>query len=222
MALLYQPGVDPTRVYEENRHPRLWPPTGGRHGHGVASRRLRDLALRRRLLLDAAGVVGAGPPLHLAYRSVLADSTTRVMCCCRRARSWSWQPFPIPPAGWDRRWAGRRCAGSGCAPTAYLWHFPIIVLDPERVKSVDRPLQILQVVATIIVAASPGGSSRSRSAAAPSGASGRKADQVVAHCPRPTTSRPDGSIVAKRAGCPGVVSVAALGVLALDALAWRG
>src|SRR5829696_6818882 len=121
MALLYQPGVDPTRVYEGTDTRAFGLLVGAALAMVWPSRRLRaDLTLRRRLILDGAGVVGLvvialliwqtnqySPFLYRGGIVLLSVATVLVVAALAH------------PAGWAQRWGGRRCAGSGCAPTAY-------------------------------------------------------------------------------------------------------
>jgi peptidoglycan/LPS O-acetylase OafA/YrhL len=158
MALLYQPGVDPTRVYEGTDTRASGLLIGAALAMVWPSRNLRaDLALRRRLLLDGAGVAGLAvialliwrtsqysPFLYLGGNVLLSVGTVGVVAALAHPASWLG-----PALGWaPLRWLGVRSYG------IYLWHFPIIVLTTPAVqRSVDLPLQILQVGATIAVAA---------------------------------------------------------------------
>src|SRR5215212_7677091 len=158
MALLYQPGVDPTRVYEGTDTRAFGLLVGAALAMVWPSRHLRaDLALRRRLLLDGAGVVGLVVIALLIWRTdqyspflyrggIVLLSTGTVLVVATLAHPASWLG---PALGWaPLRWLGVRSYG------IYLWHFPIIVLTTPTVqRSVNLPLQILQVVATIAVAA---------------------------------------------------------------------
>ena len=182
MALLYQPGVDPTRVYEGTDTRAFGLLVGAALAMVWPSRRLgAGLSVRRRLLLDGAGVVGLVVIALLIWRTdqysvflyrggmvLLSVATVLVVAALAHPASWLG-----PALGWKPlRWLGVRSYG------IYLWHWPIIVLTtPTEQRGVNLSLGVLQVGATIAVAASPGGSSRSRSAAAPSGGSGRRPDQ---------------------------------------------
>ena len=158
MALLYQPGVDPTRVYEGTDTRAAGLLVGAALAMVWPSRYLRaDLALRRRLLLDAVGVAGLVVIALLIWRTsqyspflyrggivLLSVGTVGVVAALAHPASWLG-----PALGWaPLRWLGVRSYG------IYLWHFPIIVLTTPTVqKGVNLTLQILQVVATIAVAA---------------------------------------------------------------------
>jgi peptidoglycan/LPS O-acetylase OafA/YrhL len=158
MALLYQPGVDPTRVYEGTDTRAFGLLVGAALAMVWPSRRLRaDLTLRRRLLLDGAGVVGLVVIALLIWRTdqysaflyrggivLLSVATVSVVAVLAHPASWLG-----PALGWrPLRWIGVRSYG------IYLWHFPIIVLTTPTVQSkVYLPLEVLQVGATITVAA---------------------------------------------------------------------
>ena len=158
MAILYQPGVDPTRVYEGTDTRAFGLLLGAALAMVWPSRHLRaDLALRRRLLVDGAGVVGLvviallvwrtdqySPFLYRGGMVLLSVGTVLVVAALAHPASWLG-----PALGWaPLRWLGVRSYG------IYLWHFPIIVLTTPTVeRSMNLTLPILQVVATIAVAA---------------------------------------------------------------------
>ena len=158
MALLYQPGVDPTRVYEGTDTRAFGLLVGAALATVWPSRRLRaDLALRRRLLLDGAGAVGLVVIALLIWRTdeysaflyrggivLLSVATVSVVAALVHPASWLG-----PTLGWaPLRWLGVRSYG------IYLWHWPIIVLTtPTGQKGIDLSLAVLQVGATIAVAA---------------------------------------------------------------------
>ena len=158
MALLYQPGVDPTRVYEGTDTRAFGLLVGAALAMVWPSRRLRaDLSLRRRLLLDGAGVLGLVVVGLLIWRtdqysaslyrggiSLLSVATVSVVAALAHPASWLG-----PVLGWaPLRWLGVRSYG------IYLWHWPIIVLTtPPEQKGINLTLAMLQVAATIAVAA---------------------------------------------------------------------
>jgi peptidoglycan/LPS O-acetylase OafA/YrhL len=225
MALLYQPGVDPTRVYEGTDTRAFGLLVGAALAMVWPSRRLRaDLTLRRRLLLDGAGVVGLvvialliwqtnqySPFLYRGGIVLLSVATVSVVAALAHPASWLG-----PALGWaPLRWLGVRSYG------IYLWHFPIIVLTTPTVqRSVNLPLEVLQVGATIVVAALSWrfveepirrGALGRIWARARSGGWRRKTASRRSYVPRRSYRRRRRQRVAA-----GVASVAALSVLALD------
>src|SRR5918998_388466 len=158
MALLYQPGVDPTRVYEGTDTRAFGLLLGAALAMVWPSRRLHaDLALGRRLLLDGVGVVGlvvialliwqTDQYSALLYRGgIVLLSVATVMVVAALAHPAS---LLGPALGWKPlRWIGVRSYG------IYLWHWPIIVLTTPNVQmGVNLPVATLQVGATIAVAA---------------------------------------------------------------------
>ncbi|MDQ3589442.1 MAG: acyltransferase family protein [Actinomycetota bacterium] len=158
MALLYQPGVDPTRVYEGTDTRAFGLLVGAALAMVWPSRRLgAGLSVRRRLLLDGAGVVGLVVIALLIWRTdqysvflyrggmvLLSVATVLVVAALAHPASWLG-----PALGWKPlRWLGVRSYG------IYLWHWPIIVLTtPTEQRGVNLSLGVLQVGATIAVAA---------------------------------------------------------------------
>ncbi len=159
MALLYQPGSDPTRVYEGTDTRAFGLLVGAALAMVWPSRRLRaDLVLPRdRLVLDGAGVLGLVVIALLIWRTneysafiyrggivLLSVATVLVVAALahpasRLGGALGWKPL---------RWLGVRSYG------IYLWHFPIIVLTtPSLNRGINLPLAVLQVGATIAVAA---------------------------------------------------------------------
>src|SRR5215203_821072 len=230
MALLYQPGVDPTRVYEGTDTRAFGLLVGAALAMVWPSRRLRaDLTLRRRLLLDGAGVVGLvvialliwqtnqySPFLYRGGIVLLSVATVSVVAALAHPASWLG-----PALGWaPLRWLGVRSYG------IYLWHYPIIVLTTPTVqRKINVPLEVFQVGATIAVAALSWrfveepirrGALGRLWAQAQSGVWRRKAAPRRA-IPRRIYRRRKRQRVAA-----GVVSVAALSVLALDGIGLAG
>jgi peptidoglycan/LPS O-acetylase OafA/YrhL len=231
MALLYQPGVDPTRVYEGTDTRAFGLLLGAALAMVWPSRRLHaDLALGRRLLLDGVGVVGLVVIALLIWQTdqysaflyrggILLLSVATVMVVAALAHPAS---LLGPALGWrPLRWIGVRSYG------IYLWHWPIIVLTTPNVqRGVNLPVAILQVGATVAVAALSWrfveepirrGALGRLWAKIRSGGWRRKAVPQQGYVPRRTYRRQRRQRVAA-----GVASVIALGVLALDVAGLAG
>jgi peptidoglycan/LPS O-acetylase OafA/YrhL len=160
MVRLYQPGMDPTRVYEgtDTRAFGLligavlalaWPSPGKRGAH-------TGPRTRSRVLLDAAGLAGlaciglliwrVGEYSAFAYRGglvLLSVATAAVVAATAYPGSivglaLGWGPL---------RWIGVRSYG------IYLWHFPVIVLTSQANTKPSLALAGLQIVASILLAA---------------------------------------------------------------------
>ncbi|MGF1473035.1 MAG: acyltransferase family protein [Rubrobacteraceae bacterium] len=158
MALLYQPGADPTRVYEGTDTRAFGLLAGAVLAMVWPSRRLSGRLVRGdRLIVDGAGVIGLGIIALLVWQTnhygaflyrggivLLSVATVLVVAAVAHPASWlggalGWGPL---------RWIGVRSYG------IYLWHFPIIVLTTATVqKELNLSLSVLQVGATIAVAA---------------------------------------------------------------------
>jgi peptidoglycan/LPS O-acetylase OafA/YrhL len=158
MWVLYEPGVDPTRVYEGTDTRAFGLLVGAALAMVWPSRSLSaTLATRWRVLLDGVGVAGLVVIALLIWRTseyspflyhggilLLTLGTTATVAALAHPASLlgvavGWAPL---------RWIGVRSYG------IYLWHWPIIVLTAPSLN--QRPtlsLQVLQVAATIIVAA---------------------------------------------------------------------
>jgi len=224
MALIYQPGVDPTRVYEGTDTRAFGLLVGAALAMVWPSRELRaDLVNRRsRLLMDGAGVVGLvviglliwrtseySPFLYNGGIVLLSVATVLVLTALVHPASWlgvalGWTPL---------RWLGVRSYG------IYLWHYPIIVLTaPGLQKQANFALEVLQVVATIVVAAL---SWRFFEEPIRRGAIGRKWAQARSRLMR-GEGVPRRRFLPRRPFLTGMVAVVAVAVLALDCAGLTG
>jgi peptidoglycan/LPS O-acetylase OafA/YrhL len=218
MALIYQPGVDPTRVYEGTDTRAFGLLVGAALAMVWPSRRLRAdaISLRGRLGLDGIGVVGLAvigllilrtseysPFLYKGGMVLLSVGTVLVVAALVHPASWlgvavGWTPL---------RWLGVRSYG------IYLWHYPIIVLTaPGMRERASLSLEVLQVVATIVVAAL---SWRFFEEPIRRGAIGRIWAQARFKV-RWWRAAPLASYLPRRPILTGVVSILAVGVLAVD------
>jgi peptidoglycan/LPS O-acetylase OafA/YrhL len=224
MALIYQPGVDPTRVYEGTDTRAFGLLIGAALAMVWPSRELRADSIdhRGRLLLDGAAVVGLvvigiliwrtseySPFLYKGGIVLLSVATVLVLTALVHPASWlgvaaGWRPL---------RWLGVRSYG------IYLWHYPIIVLTaPGMQRRASLSLEVLQVVATIVVAAL---SWRFFEEPIRRGAIGR----IWTHTRSKLTRRrdaPRGTYLPRRPFLTGMVSVVAVAVLALDCAGLTG
>jgi peptidoglycan/LPS O-acetylase OafA/YrhL len=161
MLHLYQPGMDPTRVYEgtDTRAFGLligavlalaWPSGQKRGAHSAAP------ASRTAVLLDIAGIAGlacigvmiwrVGEYSPFAYRGglvLLSVATAAVVAATAYpaslvGRALGWAPL---------RWIGVRSYG------IYLWHFPVIVLTSQPNTKPSLALAGLQIAASVLLAA---------------------------------------------------------------------
>src|SRR5215217_3875508 len=151
MALIYEPGVDPTRVYEGTDTRAFGLLIGAALAMVWPSRRLRAdlITVPWRIVLDVVGLLiwrtsQYSPFLYhggIVVLSVATAATVAAMVhpASRLGVAVGWTPL---------RWLGVRSYG------IYLWHWPIIVLTaPGLEQKPSLSLQGLQVAATIVVAA---------------------------------------------------------------------
>ena len=224
MAWIYEPGIDPTRVYEGTDTRAFGLLVGAVLAMVWPSRKLRAdlITVRGRLLLDAAGVVGLvviglliwrtseyspflykGGILLLSVATVLTV-TALVHPASRLGVAVGWSPL---------RWLGVRSYG------IYLWHYPIIVLTaPSMQQKASLGPEALQVFATVAVAAL---SWRFFEEPIRRGAIGRIWAQTRFKV-RWWRGAPLASYLPRRPLLTGVVSVVAVGVLALDCAGLSG
>ena len=224
MALIYQPGVDPTRVYEGTDTRAFGLLIGAALAMVWPSRELRADRVNHlgRLLIDGAGVVGLvvigiliwqtseySPFLYKGGIVLLSVATVVVLTALVHPASWlgvavGWGPL---------RWLGVRSYG------IYLWHYPIIVLTaPGPQQRINLSLEVLQVVATIVVAAL---SWQFFEEPIRRGAIGRIWARTRSRLTR-RRDAPRGRLFPWRQFLTGMVSVVAVAVLALDCAGLTG
>jgi peptidoglycan/LPS O-acetylase OafA/YrhL len=224
MAMIYQPGIDPTRVYEGTDTRAFGLFVGAALAMVWPSRKLsvERITLRGRLMLDALGVAGLFVVVLLILRTseyspflykggivLLSVATTMTVAALVHPASWlgvavGWTPL---------RWIGVRSYG------IYLWHYPIIVLTaPGMQQQASLGLEVMQVVATVAVAAL---SWQFFEEPIRRGAIGRMWGQARSRLRR-SGEAPQGSLVPRRPFVTGVVSIVAVGVLAVDCAGLSG
>jgi peptidoglycan/LPS O-acetylase OafA/YrhL len=153
MALLYQPGYDPTRVYDGTDTRAFALLIGSALAFVWPSRRLRhEVAPGARWVLDGAGIAGLAifavlvsrtsersPFLYPGGMILLSFGAALMVAAAaspasRFGRVLGWRPL---------RWLGVRSYG------IYLWHFPIIVLTTPADGRDTLARGVLQVAASI-------------------------------------------------------------------------
>ena len=224
---LYQPGSDPTRVYEGTDTRAFGLLIGAALAMVWPSRHLRaeGLTSGRRRLLEGAGVLGLVVVALMIWQTdeysgflyhgglvMLSVATALVVAALAHPAS-----RLGPVLGWGPlRWVGVRSYG------IYLWHFPIIVLTTPDVarEGVSLPVGALQVGASIAVAAL---SWRFVEEPIRRGALGRLWGQLRSGRWRLLPRRRDVRRRRwRRIAAGGMVSVAALGVLAVGGTGLAG
>ena len=157
MALLYRPGYDPTRVYEGTDTRAFALLIGSALAFVWPSRHLRgEITESARWVLDGAGIAGLVVFAVLVWRTseysaflyrggmvLLALGTALMVASIASPASRFGRILGRQPL----RWLGVRSYG------IYLWHFPIIVLTTPADGRDTLVRGVLQVAATIGVAA---------------------------------------------------------------------
>jgi peptidoglycan/LPS O-acetylase OafA/YrhL len=157
MAALYEPTIDPSRVYYGTDTRAVELLAGAALAMIWPSRSLRaEIAPRARDLIDGAGVIGLiviglmlwrvgefSPFLYRGGFALLSIATVLAVAALTHPASRLGNVVGCRPM----RWIGERSYG------IYLWHMPIIVLTtPEAAHSVDLLRSALQVAATFLIA----------------------------------------------------------------------
>lgn len=159
MALIYQPGTDPSRVYYGTDTRAFSLLIGATLAWVWPSRKLTSsILLRQRLALDFVGGIGLLVVLLMIWKTnqyevflyrggLVLLSVASAMLVAALAhpasilgRILAWQPL---------RWLGTRSYG------IYLWHYPVIVLTSPAVNTgrADLSLALFQVAASLGLAA---------------------------------------------------------------------
>jgi peptidoglycan/LPS O-acetylase OafA/YrhL len=158
MAVLYQPGLDPSRVYYGTDTRALELLVGAALAAVWPSRRLRsNIAPGARRIIDRAGAVGLtvlvvmfwrldefSPFLYRGGFLLLSLATVLVLAALVHPASRLGPALGCRPL----RWIGVRSYG------IYLWHFPVIVLTtPAGARGLDPARAFLQTAAVVGIAA---------------------------------------------------------------------
>jgi hypothetical protein len=159
MAIIYQPGMDPSRVYYGTDTRAFALLIGAALALVWPSRRLSaDLPPRRRLFLDAVGGGALLAMLFMIWHSnqyqtslyygglfFFAILSAVLVAVLAHPASWLGRLFGMQPL----RWLGV------CSYGIYLWHYPVIILTSPGLNTGGQnvALAIEQTVLTIILAA---------------------------------------------------------------------
>ena len=156
MADLYQPGLDPTRVYEGTDTRSFGLLIGAALAMACAGRHPERARRGSRLALDAGGLAGLvviglliwrlGQYSPFVYRGglvLLSAATAAVVAAAACPGSLvgvmlAWRPL---------RWIGVRSYG------IYLWHYPVIVLTTPASAGPDLSRIAAQIAASVVLAA---------------------------------------------------------------------
>jgi peptidoglycan/LPS O-acetylase OafA/YrhL len=159
MAVIYQPGLDPSRVYYGTDTRAFALLTGAVLAMVWPSHKLSaEISSRSRLFLDAAGAVALLAVLYMIWQSNQYQTTLYygglflfsiisavLVAVLAHPASSLGRVFGMQPL----RWLGV------CSYGIYLWHYPVIVLTSPVVNTggFDIVLAIEQIMLTILLAA---------------------------------------------------------------------
>jgi peptidoglycan/LPS O-acetylase OafA/YrhL len=158
MALLYHPGVDPTRLYDGTDTRAFGLLFGAALAMVWPSRQVTGhVSANARRLLDALGAVGLVGIALLMWRTtqysaflyrgglvLLSIATMLVIVAASHPATWVGKALGWGPLRWIGLWSY----------AIYLWHYPIIVLTtPTVTHGVDKVRVLLQVAAIVGIAA---------------------------------------------------------------------
>jgi peptidoglycan/LPS O-acetylase OafA/YrhL len=158
MAVLYQPGLDPSRVYYGTDTRALELLAGAALAAVWPSRRLQsNITPRARRIIDRSGTIGLtvlvlmlctldefSPFLYRGGFLLLSLATVLVLAALVHPASRLGPALGCRPL----RWIGVRSYG------IYLWHFPVIVLTtPDGARGFDPARAFLQTAAVVGIAA---------------------------------------------------------------------
>lgn len=159
MAVLYHPGLDPTRVYDGTDTRAFALLIGASLAFMWPSRKLSPtLSAKARIVLDSVGTIGLVSILYMMWQTneyetflyrgglvVVSIATAMIIIALAHPASRLAKVLGCAPL----RWLGVR------SYAIYLWHYPVIVLTSRSVDTtgVDIPRAILQVAVSVLLAA---------------------------------------------------------------------
>lgn len=159
MALLYKPGMDPSRVYYGTDTRAFALLIGSALALIWPSRKLKmDIKRINRIFLESIGIIGLitiiimffvineyDPFLYQGGMFILSIATALLIASLAHPSTWLGKALGCKPL----KWLGARSYG------IYLWHFPIIALTNPLVNTngINIWRAIMQITASILLAA---------------------------------------------------------------------